>query len=193
MDNAREPTPVVTTEATVLMSGGMDSAVCAHMLLQQRHRVRGVFFDFGQAAAAPEIEAVTKLADTLGIPVSRIQVAASKGFGTGELVGRNAFLLTAAIFLAGTQSGLLAIGIHDGTPYYDCSPQFLARMKQVAQEHTNGRLDVIAPLLDWEKPEIYTYFQQSGLPVEATYSCESGTVPPCGTCASCRDRRALGC
>lgn len=193
MDNPREPTPVVTTDATVLMSGGMDSAACAHILMQQGHHVRGVFVDFGQAAAAPEIEAVTKLAEILGISVSRIQVSASEGFGTGELVGRNAFLLTAAIFLAGAQSGLLAIGIHDGTPYYDCSPQFLARMKQVAQEHTNGRLDVIAPLLDWKKPEIYAYFQQSGLPIEATYSCESGTVPPCGTCASCRDRRALGC
>jgi 7-cyano-7-deazaguanine synthase len=175
------------------MSGGMDSAVCAHLLLKQGHHVRGVFVDFGQAAAAHENEAVSKLASALDISITRIEASAAKDFGAGELVGRNSFLIMSAMFLASAHSGLLALGIHDGTPYYDCSPQFLARMKQVAQEHTNGRLDVVAPLLNWRKSEVYAYFMQSGLPLEATYSCESGTIPPCGTCASCHDRRALGC
>jgi 7-cyano-7-deazaguanine synthase len=31
------------------------------------------------------------------------------------------------------------------------------------------------------------------LPVQLTYSCELGSVPPCGLCLSCADRRALGC
>jgi len=184
---------IFSTDATVLMSGGIDSAVCAHLLLNQGHRLRGVFIDFGQAAAPLESEAAIKQAEFLDIQISRIQVSSSKNFGAGELVGRNAFLLVSATFLASVHSGLIAIGIHHGTSYYDCSPQFLARMKQVVQEHTNGRLNVVAPLLNWRKHEIYGYFQQSGLPIETTYSCESGTIPPCGTCASCCDRRLLVC
>uniref|UniRef100_UPI003CDF86A5 Cap9 n=1 Tax=Hyphomicrobiales TaxID=356 RepID=UPI003CDF86A5 len=182
-----------TAEAAVLLSGGMDSAACAHMLLRKGYRVRGLFIDFGQAAVAPEATAVSTLANILGIAVTTISASAPNRFGSGELVGRNAFLVMSGIFLGGAHSGLIAIGIHAGTPYYDCSPPFLSRMKQVAQEHTSGRLDVVAPLLDWHKPDIYSYFQRSGLPIEATYSCESGTIPPCGSCASCRDRRALGC
>jgi 7-cyano-7-deazaguanine synthase len=108
-------------------------------------------------------------------------------------VGRNAFLIFTAIFLGRMHHGLLAIGVHAGTPYYDCSPAFLTGMKQSAEEHTAGRLTISAPFLTWEKPQIVKYFLQAGLPIAVTYSCESGILPPCGSCASCRDRRALGC
>jgi 7-cyano-7-deazaguanine synthase len=66
-------------------------------------------------------------------------------------------------------------------------------MNRLAQEHTDGRLCIIAPFIDLHKPQIYRYFQDAQLPLEATYSCEAGSLPPCGSCASCRDRRALGC
>ena len=177
----------------VLLSGGMDSAACAHLLAAQGYAVRGIFVDFGQPARELETAAVNRLSHLLGIQTTTLRAQSPDGFGTGELVGRNAFLLTAAIFLGRVRHGLLAIGIHAGTPYYDCSPGFFDRLRILAEEHTNGRLTLVAPFLNWTKGQIYEYVLRSGLPVDATYSCESGTIPPCGSCASCCDRRALGC
>lgn len=180
-------------QAAVLLSGGLDSAACVHLLKAQGHAVRGVFVDFGQAAIAPETVAVARVAAGLGIQITTLTCRAPGGFGAGELIGRNAFLITSAIFLGRVSTGLLAIGVHAGTPYFDCSPSFVDRMKTLAEEHTDGRLTVTAPFLQWNKGQIYEYVVQNGLPVADTYSCESGTVPPCGSCASCRDRRVLRC
>lgn len=180
-------------KATVLISGGIDSAACAHLLAVQGHKVHGIFVDFGQAAREQESRAVDRLAGTLGINKTTLHVGSDNDFGTGELIGRNAFLLMTAIFLGRTHEGLLAIGIHAGTSYYDCSASFINRFRILAEEQTDGRLTVIAPFLHWTKGQIYKYAVNSSVPVAATYSCESGAIPPCGLCASCRDRRMLGC
>lgn len=171
----------------------MDSAAVAHLLASQGHFVRGIFIDFGQVARDAEKDAVARVSKQIGIETLTLSVAASSGFGAGEFVGRNAFLILAAIFLGRIHEGVLALGIHAGTPYYDCSPGFLDRLRTLAEEHTGGRLTVVAPFLTWTKGQIHAYAIKAGLPIGATYSCESGTIPPCGSCASCRDRRELGC
>lgn len=179
--------------AIVLMSGGIDSAAVAHILKTQGHKVRGIFIDYGQAAAMPEARAVAAMATHLSIDVTTLSIGGKLAFGAGELAGRNAFLINAAVFLGGAHRGLLAIGVHAGTPYYDCSPPFIAQMKTLLEEQSDGALTLVAPFLTWHKPQIVTYFGEAGLPLDTTYSCESGTIPPCGSCASCRDREALEC
>lgn len=126
------------------------------------------------------------------MPLKKYKIPTS-GFGAGELVGRNAFLIFAAMFLARTHTGLLGIGIHAGTPYYDCSATFVERMRVLVEEHTESGLSLAAPFVGWSKGQIFDYFMSNKLPIESTYSCEAGTVPPCGVCGSCGDRRELGC
>jgi 7-cyano-7-deazaguanine synthase len=183
----------MSLEAMVLMSGGIDSTACAHFLKRQNHSVRGVFFNYGQAAAAPESRAAHRIANFLSVPLSVYEVTGAEKFSKGELPFRNAFLIASTAFLSGGRSGFLAIGIHAGTPYFDCSITFVESMARVVCEHTNGALRLVAPFLQWTKAEIFEYFVSSGIPVDLTYSCEAGSSPPCGTCASCRDRRSLGC
>jgi len=181
------------TAATVLMSGGIDSAACAAFLAEQGNSVRGVLVDFGQAAAALERQAAHALAAQMQIPLTTYSVSGGLPYSAGELLGRNAFLIFSALFLTRQKNGLLAIGIHAGSPYYDCSPPFFSSMAQLIAEHTDGRVILIAPFLEWSKGDVLQYFLSSGLSIDLTYSCEAGTEPPCGACASCRDRRALGC
>lgn len=174
--------------ATVLFSGGIDSTSCIHLFQEKGYEVRGIFINFGQAAAGRETESVSRLSSLLCIPVTTLEASSRTVFGAGELVGRNAFLIFSALLLGGCHDGLLAIGIHAGTGYYDCSPAFLSRADQLVQECSNGRVSLVAPFIDWSKDDIYSLFMASQLPLHETYSCEAGTIPPCGECASCRDR-----
>jgi 7-cyano-7-deazaguanine synthase len=188
-----EQSPTQTRTATVLLSGGIDSAACAYLLLSQGFAVQGIFVDYGQAALAHEQCAVRCLSDALGISTKTLMSRGLESYGAGELMGRNAFLLLSAIFLGKAERGVLAIGTHSGTPYYDCSPQFIERMRILITELSDGSLRLLAPFSEWSKRDVYNYFCTTGLDVSSTYSCETGAKPPCGNCSSCKDRRALVC
>lgn len=87
--------------------------------------------------------------------------------------------------------GILSLGIHTGTPYYDCSERFIRDITPTVEGYTGGEVRIDAPFLAWDKPTIYAYCKEKGVPIHLTYSCESGTDPPCGKCLSCKDREAL--
>lgn len=175
------------------MSGGIDSAACARFLQAQGMNIDGLFVDHGQVAAHRESVAVEALTKHLAIPLRRIAFNGGDILGTGEIVGRNGLLLFSALFVTCGRSNLLGIGVHAGTPYYDCSEPFIDSISKLIGEYTDGRVSVIAPFLTWTKQDVYQYFISAGLPIAVSYSCEAGTDPVCGTCASCRDRKALKC
>jgi 7-cyano-7-deazaguanine synthase len=184
----------VRTEAVVLFSGGIDSAACAHYLQKNGHAVRGLFVDYGQRAARLERAAAEQLSAFLRIDLSMMRIETQRSFGSGEIRGRNAFLVFSSMLdgdPAPTQ--VIALGIHAGTSYYDCSPAFLESIGRLVAEYTDGRARVIAPFIEWTKHDIFTYSLREHLPIDLTYSCEAGEAPPCGLCLSCRDRRALSC
>ena len=179
--------------ATVLLSGGIDSAACAYMLARRELAVQGLFFDYGQRAAGPEERAATSVAEYLQIPLRRLRLSGPEPFSAGEIPGRNAFFVFASLLYLRGQPGVVALGLHSGTAYYDCSDAFLASIDRLVAQHTDGRVSVIAPFVSWTKLDVYEYFLSTGMPIELTYSCESGTSPPCGLCVSCRDRKTIGC
>ncbi len=173
------------------MSGGIDSTACAHFLLAQGLKVRGIFFDYGQAAAHSELIAATDVASSLCIPLATYTVSGADRYSGGELLGRNAFLIFTALFLGRCHSGLLALGIHHGTPYYDCSSVFIEAAEQLIAEHTAGRTSLATPFRAWRKQDIVAYAVSAHVPLHLTYSCELGVDPTCGECLSCRDRASL--
>jgi len=183
----------MTTAATVLLSGGIDSAACAHLLKVDGKSVRAVFVDYGQISATPEKASAIAISQSIEIPLEIISAHAPLSFGTGEIKGRNAFLVLSALCLCRTKKGLIALGIHSGTRYYDCSPAFCSLIDRVVAEYTDGLVRVVAPFIGWSKGDVVDYFRKAGLPFESTYSCEGGTIPPCGRCLSCQDRKIIGC
>lgn len=180
-------------QATVLLSGGLDSVACAHFLQQRGLEVRGLFIDYGQVAVRREAAASAALAEHLAIPLEGCTLSNPVRRGAGELPGRNAMLIFNALFLTQAETDLLALGLHAGVPYFDCSETFVASASRLLLELTDGRVSLLAPFITWTKKDVFDYFRTTGLPLALTYSCESGTDPVCGTCASCRDRKALGC
>jgi len=180
-------------EALVLLSGGMDSAACCHHLISVGWSVRGLFIAYGQAAVEQERNAAQLIASYFGIPLAQMAVTGGGPFSVGEVLGRNASLIFMALTHGNIKCGGIAIGIHAGTPYYDCSPAFAGAMDLLVAEHTDARVRLLTPLLYWSKQDVFEYANMRGIPVEHTYSCEAGTDPVCGQCNSCRDRAALRC
>jgi 7-cyano-7-deazaguanine synthase len=180
-------------KATVLFSGGIDSASTALLLKSSGLAVRGLFVDYGQPSRQMERRSIALLKDSIGISVDEIHVSSLSSHGVGELTGRNALLIFSAVLLGNCDSGAIAIGIHSGTPYYDCSPDFAEKIDTLVQQCSDGKLFVLAPFVHWSKDDVYSYFLSQGISIEETYSCEAGTSPSCGLCASCLDRKRLEC
>jgi 7-cyano-7-deazaguanine synthase len=178
--------------ALVLLSGGLDSAACAYLLQKQGLKVEGLFVEYGQAALDRERQASAEVARSLGIPLRTQALYPSPSRSAGELPGRNALLISLGVFELGPSGGLVAIGVHAGTRYYDCSLPFLDAMSRLVQEQTDGRSALSAPLASWTKAQVFKVFNESGIPLRTTYSCEAG-AEPCGNCLSCADRVALEC
>lgn len=175
----------------VLLSGGIDSSACVAFYLEQGFSVNGIFVDYGQIAAPREIEAARAIARHYNIPFSRLTWSGLHKKKAGFIRGRNAFLLVAALMELPEDAGILALGIHLGTEYLDCTPPFVRNMQSIFDTYTGGMIQIGAPFLEWTKSDIWMYCKSQGVPLEITYSCERGTDQPCGICLSCRDLEVL--
>lgn len=176
----------------VLLSGGIDSAACVNYYLQNGFSPKGLFVDYGQLVKKKEYESAKKIASYYKINLDTIKVNTSNKFGKGEIKGRNAFFVITALMKFKNFSGLMALGIHSGTQYFDTTEQFISNMNSLLSGYTNGTVRLDAPFVKWQKFLIYEYCKDNNVPIRLTYSCEQGERKPCGVCNSCLDRKALG-
>lgn len=175
----------------ILVSGGIDSAACIAFYHSRGAAISGLHIDYGQIAARREFKAAKQVCAHYGVQVQRLTWSGGGKKKDGEIRGRNAFFLYAALMEFDSPSGIIALGVHAGTPYIDCSPGFIISLQSTFDAYTNGRIRIGVPFLGWNKQDIWHYCQEKRVPLKHTYSCEKGCVPPCGRCLSCRDREAL--
>lgn len=177
--------------AIVLLSGGIDSAACVRYYFDLGFRLSGLFIDYGQRARGNEGKSAVQVANHYDIPLDKLSLSPVKHLGPGEIRGRNAFLIIAALTFYPRFKGILSLGIHSGTPYYDCSQKFMSDITTIIDAYAGGEVRIDAPFLTWDKSTVYAYCREKDVPIQLTYSCESGTDPPCGKCLSCKDREVL--
>lgn len=175
----------------VLFSGGVDSTACLHYYLAQKFNVTALFIDYGQSAIKRELKSVSAIARHYKISFDTIKIDMNRKFKEGEIKGRNAFFLMAALAKYNDFSGIISLGIHTGSSYFDTTKQFTIYMQNLFTEYTDGKIRLDAPFLDWSKPMVYEYCLENKVPINLTYSCELGKENPCGKCLSCLDRKAL--
>jgi len=177
--------------ALILLSGGIDSTACIHYYLDGKFDVKAVFLDYGQKARVRELSSAKKIAKHYRIEFNKIALTSSNRFSSGEIRGRNAFLIFAVLMHYQELHGIISLGVHSGTPYYDCSESFVKNINETLNGYTSGRVLLDTPFLKWNKKMLYDYCKINDVPTHLTYSCENGLVPPCGRCLSCKDRSAL--
>jgi 7-cyano-7-deazaguanine synthase len=167
-------------DVCVLASGGIDSTACINFYLSLGHKVLPLFVQYGQAACNAERRSIHAVCRHFGLRPRVVTVTGFNRLSSGEICGRNLFLVSVAL-----------MGIHGGTRYYDCGADFAQRTQRIISSYTDGRATLGAPFLNWSKQEIFQYCTKCDVPISITWSCEAGSKAPCGKCLSCRDRERL--
>jgi len=175
----------------VLLSGGIDSAACLAFYVACEHDVTALFIDYMHKSRHKESAAASAIARAFRVPLTHIACDGLRRDIPGITRGRNLFLLSTGLSAFPDDSGILAIGIHKGTGYRDCSSEFINSMQSVFDVCSQGAIQIGAPFLEWTKADIWDYCRRSDVPVELTYSCELGLPQPCGDCLSCGDLELL--
>lgn len=102
------------------------------------------------------------------------------------------FLSSAAAVAISKCCGEIYYGAHSddaaGNAYPDCSEEFNNAINSAVYIGSGNQVKVIAPFIGKTKAQIVAVGLKLKVPYELTWSCYEGSVKPCGTCGTCRDR-----
>lgn len=173
----------------VLASGGIDSTALIEYYTSKKYKVSALFFDYGQISRTKEQQAVRMVCSHYGIKLIEAQLGFSLKNTSGEFMGRNALFITSAFSFLPDNYSKISIGIHSGTPYYDCSKTFVDDFQRIVDGYFEGTVLLDVPFIEFTKSQIIAFSLQKNVPINLTYSCENGHEKNCGKCLSCLDRR----
>lgn len=181
---------VVSNKDRVLLltSGGIDSTALIDFYLRRNLRVRCIYFQYGQPSAQSEKAAVERICAHYKVEKEIVTLEFPMARRKEEFVCRNILFVLAASSLE-LPPLRIALGIHAGSQYYDCTRSFLDDCQRILDGYYSGTVRVEAPFLDFIKIDIVEYCQANDVPLDFTYSCQRQNYPPCGKCKSCLDRR----
>jgi len=199
------------SRAVVLLSGGMDSCVCA-ALAAREYGTAAVHVSYGQRTEARELQAFEGICTRLGITQrlivrnealraiggsaltdDRIEVPQAHTVGADIPVTyvpfRNAHFLSVAVSWAevmGADKVYIGAVEQDGSGYPDCRPAYYEAFNQVIKAGTrDGRIEIVTPLIGLRKAQIVRLGLELGAPFDLTWSCYGQQDYACGMCDSC--------
>ena len=208
---------MLPAKAVVLLSGGMDSAVCLHIAHTQGFALYAISFRYGQRHGlellaakamaknlavqqhlvfdlAVDIFGGSALTDTISVPKSGV----SAGVPVTYVPARNTVFLSLALAWAETLGAHdLFIGVNavDFSGYPDCRPDFIAAFEKLANVATKEGLEnrpyrLHAPLINLSKAGIISRGRVLGVDFGATLSCYDPDPQgrACARCDACRLR-----
>jgi 7-cyano-7-deazaguanine synthase len=198
--------------SVVLLSGGMDSCVCAALAVRDSEAA-GLHVSYGQRTEERERWAFERICDWLGVKrrlvvtneaLSLVGGSALTDSGmevpeAGEQIGaaipvtyvpfRNAHFLAAAVSWAEVlDAEKIYIGAvqQDSSGYPDCRPEYYRAFNAVVKAGTReGKIEIVTPLIALRKAEIVKLGLALGAPFDLTWSCYSREDKACGVCESC--------
>jgi 7-cyano-7-deazaguanine synthase len=200
----------------VLLSGGLDSMVCAAIAREQGYSVVALTVDYSQRHRV-ELDAARRIAAALAdrhivLPLDLRAFGGSAltsdidvpkdGVGEGIPVtyvpARNTIFLSLALGLAeasGARDIFIGVNALDYSGYPDCRPEFIAEFQRLAELATKAGVEgepftIHAPLQDMTKADIAREAQRLGLDAGLSHSCYDPTPEgrACGRCDACRLR-----
>ncbi len=202
--------------AVVLLSGGLDSMVCAALAREAGFAVTALTIDYGQrhrveldAAGAVAARLADRhivlpldlrafggsaLTDDIKVPKDGL----TEGIPVTYVPARNTIFLSLALGLAeASDAHDIFIGVNalDYSGYPDCRPEFVGEFERLANVATKSGVEgkpfnIHVPLLHMTKADIAREAQRLGLDAAISHSCYDPTPDgrACGRCDACRLR-----
>lgn len=204
-------TQAAKPRAVVLLSGGMDSCVCAALAARDFHAA-AVHISYGQRTEERERQAFLGICDRLGIrdrllvrnealraiggsALTDTSIAVPESAAIGHDVPvtyvpfRNAHFLSVAVSWAeilDATSIFIGAVEQDSSGYPDCRPAYYEAFNAVIKAGTKeGKIQIETPLIHLRKSQIVTLGLELGAPLDLTWSCYSRQDRACGVCDSC--------
>jgi 7-cyano-7-deazaguanine synthase len=204
-------TTLKRSRAVVLLSGGMDSSVCA-ALAARDYDAGAVHVSYGQRTEERERKSFLAICERLKIHDKLIvRNEALRAIGgsaltdqaidvpTANVIGhgvpvtyvpfRNAHFLAVAISWAevlGAEKVYIGAVEPDSSGYPDCRPAYYKAFNEVAKTGTkDGLIEIVTPLIAMRKTDIVRLGLELGAPFDLTWSCYSREDRACGICDSC--------
>ncbi len=205
--------------AVVLLSGGLDSMVCAALAREAGFAVLALTFDYNQRHRV-ELDAARIVAARIGVERHVVLPLDLRAFGGSALTddiavpkdgvgpeipvtyvpARNLVFLSLALAwaeAAGSADIFIGVNALDYSGYPDCRPEFIGGFEQLARVATaygdrGGSVTIHAPLQFLKKADIAREAVRLGLEPGESWSCYDplSDGQACGLCDSCRLRRA---
>jgi 7-cyano-7-deazaguanine synthase len=201
-------------KAIILLSGGMDSAVCASIARKEGYTLYGLHVDYKQRTSKKELECAQKLAaffeaedfkiislDFLqeiggsGLLDERIVLPEkeTEGIPSSYVPFRNSIILSLATAWAEViDAEALFYGANsiDFSGYPDCRPQYFKAFQSLINVGTKDETSITlkVPLAHMSKADIVKKGLELKTPFELTWSCYTQNERACGVCDSCRLR-----
>jgi 7-cyano-7-deazaguanine synthase len=199
------------SRAVVLLSGGMDSCVCAALAVRD-YDAAAVHIQYGQRTEGRELHSFLAVCERLGIRErlvvrnealkriggsaltdEKITVPESHAVGADIPVTyvpfRNAHFLSVAVSWAevlGAAKIYIGAVEQDSSGYPDCRPAYYQAFNRVIQAGTKaGGIEIVTPLIALRKAEIVRRGLELNAPFDLTWSCYSREDRACGVCDSC--------
>jgi 7-cyano-7-deazaguanine synthase len=203
-------------KAVVLLSGGLDSMVCAALAREAGFQVLALTVDYNQRHRV-ELEAAKAIAAQLAdrhivLPLDLTAFGGSAltadidvpkdgpedGIPVTYVPARNTVFLSLALAwaeAAGARDLFVGVNALDYSGYPDCRPEFIEAYEHLANVATKAGVEgegftVHAPLQHMSKADIAREAQRLGLDAGMSHSCydpaEDGGA--CGLCEACRLR-----
>ena len=200
----------------MLLSGGMDSMVCAAIARERGYSVLALTVDYNQRHRI-ELDAARRIASELAdkhivLPLDLTAFGGSAltsdiavpkrgvepGIPVTYVPARNTIFLSLALGLAeasGARDLFIGVNALDYSGYPDCRAEFIAEFEKLANIATKagvegGAFTIHAPLQHMTKADIAKEARRLGLDASLSHSCYD-PLPDgrhCGLCDACRLR-----
>src|ERR1700688_2615364 len=197
--------------AVVLLSGGMDSCVCA-ALAARDYSAAALHVSYGQRTEERERQSFLAICQRLNIQEKLlVRNEALRAIGGSALTDkaiavptsqatsqdipvtyvpfRNAHFLAVAVSWAevlGAEKIFIGAVEQDSSGYPDCRPEYYRAFNEVVKTGTkDGRIRVVTPLIAMHKAEIVRLGLEMSAPFDLTWSCYQREDRACGVCDSC--------
>lgn len=198
----------------VLVSGGMDSLVCAAIANEKHQQLAFLHLNYGQNTEDKELSCFKNLAEFYHVAPRYqkiIDIQFLKQIGGSSLTDddiqvseydktasempssyvpfRNTHILSMAVSwseVIGATKIYIGAVEEDSSGYPDCRKSYYQAFNELIKQGTQkGDIQIITPVIDLQKTDIIHKAYELKAPLEKSWSCYESSDLACGVCDSC--------